>query len=203
VKRREFITLLGGAAVAWPLAARAQQPGKLPIIGFLGANTPSVQSHWIAAFVQRLRELGWIEGRNVAIEYRCFSKTSFRPGSCRSVLSSSLPQPDHHGRTVRVQLDLRGLRTILWSGSRRRLKRLLLNQQAFGLEQKLKVDDGLHPGPLVPDSFETLQYVWPLVAPTAQDHLSNEPHGVVCAAQNPLRVRADAQLRINRKVQHA
>jgi putative tryptophan/tyrosine transport system substrate-binding protein len=50
--------------------ARAQQPGKLPTIGFLGANSPSVQSQWTAAFVQRLHELGWIEGRNVAIEYR-------------------------------------------------------------------------------------------------------------------------------------
>jgi ABC-type uncharacterized transport system substrate-binding protein len=69
VKRRNFITLLGSAA-AWPLAARAQQPAKVHRIGFLGANTPSVQSQWTAAFVQRLRELGWIEGRNVAIEYR-------------------------------------------------------------------------------------------------------------------------------------
>ena len=69
MKRREFITLLGGAA-AWPLAARAQQPGKLPTIGFLGANRPSAQSEWTAAFVQRLRELGWIEGRSIAIEYR-------------------------------------------------------------------------------------------------------------------------------------
>jgi len=69
VKRREFITLLGGA-VAWPLAARAQQAGKLPTIGFLGTVTPTAQSQWIAAFVQRLRELGWIEGRTVAIEYR-------------------------------------------------------------------------------------------------------------------------------------
>jgi putative tryptophan/tyrosine transport system substrate-binding protein len=70
VRRREFITLLGGAASAWPVAVRAQQPGKLPNIGFLGATTPSAQSQWTAAFVERLRELGWIEGRNVAIEYR-------------------------------------------------------------------------------------------------------------------------------------
>jgi ABC-type uncharacterized transport system substrate-binding protein len=76
MRRREFITLLGGAAAAWPIAARAQQPGKLPTIGFLGANTPSVQGRWIAAFVQRLRELGWVEGRNVAIEYR-WAETRF------------------------------------------------------------------------------------------------------------------------------
>jgi putative ABC transport system substrate-binding protein len=68
-KRREFITLIGGAA-AWPLAARAQQAGKLPTIGFLGAATPSTTSPWVAALVQRLREFGWIEGRSIAIEYR-------------------------------------------------------------------------------------------------------------------------------------
>jgi putative ABC transport system substrate-binding protein len=66
-RRREFITLLGGAAAAWPLAARAQQPAKLPTVGFLGTST---RSHWTTAFVQRLRELGWIEGHTVAIEYR-------------------------------------------------------------------------------------------------------------------------------------
>ena len=68
MKRREFITLLGGLA-AWPLAARAQQ-AKLPMIGFLGESTPSGQREWVAAFVGRLRELGWIEGTNVVIEYR-------------------------------------------------------------------------------------------------------------------------------------
>jgi putative ABC transport system substrate-binding protein len=70
LKRREFITLLGGAAAAWPLAARAQQPSKLPIIGFLGGATASAWTNWLAAFVQRLRELGWSEGRTVSIEYR-------------------------------------------------------------------------------------------------------------------------------------
>ena len=68
MRRRDLITLLGGAA-AWPLAARAQQPGKLPTIGFLGA-APSIESQRVAAFVQRLRELAWIDGRNLAIEYR-------------------------------------------------------------------------------------------------------------------------------------
>jgi putative tryptophan/tyrosine transport system substrate-binding protein len=69
MKRRAFITLLGGAAV-WPLAARAQQLGKLPTIGYLGTTTASAWKPWTAAFVHRLRELGWIEGTNLALEYR-------------------------------------------------------------------------------------------------------------------------------------
>jgi ABC-type uncharacterized transport system substrate-binding protein len=69
MKRREFITLLGGAAAAWPLAARAQQP-KLPTVGFLGSGAPTTQGLSSSAFAQRLRELGWIEGRTFAIEYR-------------------------------------------------------------------------------------------------------------------------------------
>src|SRR5471030_1171013 len=71
MRRREFIALLGGAAATstWTLAARAQQ-GKLPTIGLLAAGTPASHGQWVAAFVQRLRELGWIEGRTVAIEVR-------------------------------------------------------------------------------------------------------------------------------------
>ncbi len=69
MRRREFITLAGGVAAGWPVAARAQQTGKLPVIGFLGAD-PSAFGPWTDAFVARLRELGWIEGKTVAIEYR-------------------------------------------------------------------------------------------------------------------------------------
>jgi putative tryptophan/tyrosine transport system substrate-binding protein len=70
MRRREFITLVGGAAATWPLCARAQQTGRLPTIGFFGAGTPSGQGTWAAALVQRLHELGWNPGSNVAIEYR-------------------------------------------------------------------------------------------------------------------------------------
>ena len=70
MNRRAIITLLGGAAATWPLAARAQQARKLPTIGYLGGGAAISQRAWVDAFVQRLRELGWIDGRNVAIEYR-------------------------------------------------------------------------------------------------------------------------------------
>ena len=70
MKRREFIGLIGSAAAAWPLVARAQQTGKLPTIGFLGAGAASVWSSWVGAFVEQLHRQGWIEGRTVEIEYR-------------------------------------------------------------------------------------------------------------------------------------
>ena len=70
MKRREFITLLGGGVATWPIVAGAQQTWKLPTIGYLGATTRDGESRQIAAFVQQLRNIGWVEGRNIAIEYR-------------------------------------------------------------------------------------------------------------------------------------
>jgi putative tryptophan/tyrosine transport system substrate-binding protein len=70
VRRRQFITLLGGAVTAWPFAAMAQQPLKLPTIGYLGPNTRSLDSQRLVAFLERLRALGWIEGRTIDIDYR-------------------------------------------------------------------------------------------------------------------------------------
>src|SRR5215475_9483412 len=70
MKRREFITLLGGVAAAWPFAGHAQQPARLPTVGYMGSATPATQGQWAAVFAQRLQELGWTEGRNVKIEVR-------------------------------------------------------------------------------------------------------------------------------------
>jgi putative ABC transport system substrate-binding protein len=69
MRRRDFINAVAGAATVLPLSVRAQQAGKLPIVGFLGASASGF-APWAAAFVAGMRELGWVEGRTIAIDYR-------------------------------------------------------------------------------------------------------------------------------------
>jgi putative ABC transport system substrate-binding protein len=69
MNRREFITASGGAAIAWPAASRAQQPA-MPVVGFLQPGSPADSGHFAAAFLNGLRELGYVEGNNLRVEYR-------------------------------------------------------------------------------------------------------------------------------------
>ena len=87
IGRREFIALLGGAAV-WPLAADAQQVGKLPTIGFLGASTPSAWVQWTADFLQRLRQLGWTDVRRRNLGWRMW----WGPGMGTHLITATKPR---------------------------------------------------------------------------------------------------------------
>jgi hypothetical protein len=125
MRRREFITLLG-SATAWPVVARAQQAA-MPVIGFLGSNTPSTQTTWTAAFVQRLRELGWIEGRNISIEYRWADSSSTRAADFAAELAdlkaavivtsgSALVAAAKRGATRPYRVRVRGRPGGEWTG---------------------------------------------------------------------------------------
>ena len=85
MNRRKAITILGGAAAAWPLTARAQQPAKLPTIGLFGVETSLTWKPWVAAFEQRLRELGWVNNHTFALVYRWAVPTGGAPGICPAV----------------------------------------------------------------------------------------------------------------------
>jgi ABC-type uncharacterized transport system substrate-binding protein len=89
--RREFVTLLAGAAAAWPLSARAQQGGRMRRIGYLGISSPSLEPHYVEAFRQRLRELGHVEGENIVIEYRWAEGADARLPNLATELVQSKP----------------------------------------------------------------------------------------------------------------
>ena len=128
IQRREFIGALGGAA-AWPLAARAQQMGKLPTIGFLGRTSRSAAGEWTAAFLQRLRELGWIENRTITIEYRWAEGRNERSEAIAAefvrlkvdiIITSGTPQvPRGKAGNISHPDCIRGARGPGWEQSRR------------------------------------------------------------------------------------
>jgi putative ABC transport system substrate-binding protein len=103
------MTVLGSAAAAWPLAARAQQPGKLPTIGFFSAGSALAIRDWVAALVQRLGELGWIEGRTVAIEYRWAEGRNERLAEIAAEFVRLKVEERDPSRASRVAACLRGL----------------------------------------------------------------------------------------------
>ena len=123
MKRRSFITLLGGAA-AWPLVARAQQMANLPAVGFLGAGSPATADVWLSAFMSRLRELGWIEGRNITVQQHgslLVSRLDRHKAHRRA--PNSLADRFRIGGIVLVALDvrlhvLRGISRTSWPSAR-------------------------------------------------------------------------------------
>ncbi len=117
MRRREVITLLGGAAAAWPLTARAQQPGKKFLIGYLGVSSSSLEPHYVEAFRRKLHDLGRVDGENITIEYRWAEGQDDRLPSLATEL-------------VRLNADI-----IVTTGSVRKgrpLRRDLARPRAFG-----------------------------------------------------------------------
>ena len=125
MRRREFITVLGGTA-AWPMAARAQRPAKTPLIGVLVPGTRATHGEWFAALAQRLRELGWIEGRTITFEYRFAEGRTDRAADIAAefvrlpvdtiVTSASLPTLAARRATARIPIVSAGVADAVGSG---------------------------------------------------------------------------------------
>jgi putative ABC transport system substrate-binding protein len=127
MKRREFITLLvGGTVIAWPLAATAQRRAKTPLIGMLVPGTRATHGEWFAALAQRLRELGWIEGRTITFEYRFAEGRADRAADIAAefvrlpvdtiVTSASLPTLTARGATESIPIVSAGVADAVGSG---------------------------------------------------------------------------------------
>src|SRR5262249_40944543 len=139
MRRRDFITLLGGAAT-WPLAARAQQREKKSRVGYLGVSSSSLEPHYVEAFRQKLRELGRVDGENIAIEYRWAEGQDDRLPSLANELVRLDPDIIVTTGTPGALAAMQATKTILSSWRRPRIRLLPALSRASHVQEKTSQD---------------------------------------------------------------